>query len=103
MGNATREKRRERKSITESSTFEPLSANFFHPDQGPLREVAVVYWFSLESHPVIMDANIKYVLPSFSMAGASTRLPPSSFHEKTSVVGLVKSSESATIRRPYFR
>ena len=50
-----------------------------------------------------MDANMKYVLPSFSMAGDSTRLPPSNFHEKTSVVGLVKSSERATMRRPYLR
>ncbi len=61
-------------------TFDPLSANFFHPDQPELREVEVVYWFSLASHPVIMDANMKFVLPSFTMAGASTRDPPSSFH-----------------------
>jgi hypothetical protein len=61
-------------------TLDPLSANFFHADQPELREVDVVYWFSFASHPVIMDANMKYVFPSLTMAGASTREPPSSFH-----------------------
>lgn len=40
-------------------TFEPLSANFFQADQPDVREVEVVYWFSLASHPVIIEANIK--------------------------------------------
>lgn len=69
-------------------TFDPLSANFFHPDQPELSEVDVVYWFSLASHPVIMDANMKYVLPSLSIAGASTRFPPSNFHPYTFAVGV---------------
>ena len=59
--------------------MEPLSANFFHPDQPPLRDVDVVYWFSFESQPVIIDANMKYVFPSLRIAGASTRFPPSNF------------------------
>lgn len=84
-------------------TLEPLSANFFHPDQPPLRDVDVVYWFSLESHPVIMLVNIKYVFPSLRIAGASTRFPPSSFQLYTSVVGDVKSSDKATIRSPCLR
>jgi len=41
-----------------SLTFDPLSANFFQLDQPPLREVEVVYWFSLESQPVIIEANM---------------------------------------------
>jgi hypothetical protein len=73
---------------TSERTFDPLSANFFHPDQPELNDVEVVYWFSLASHPVIMDANMKYVLPSLIIAGASTRLPPSSFHPKTLPVGV---------------
>ena len=63
----------------------------------------MVYWFSLASHPVIMDANMKYVLPSLTIAGASTRFPPSSFHPYTLVVGVKKSSERATMRSPYSR
>src|SRR4051812_31008368 len=84
-------------------TFDPLSANFFHEDHPELSDVDVVYWFSLASQPVIIDANMKYVFPNLTIAGASTRFPPSSFHEYTSVVGLVKSSDKATIRRPCLR
>lgn len=68
--------------------MDPLSANFFHAAQPELSDVDVVYWLSFASQPVIMDANMKYVLPSLIIAGASTRFPPSSFHEYTSVVGL---------------
>lgn len=84
-------------------TFDPASANFLHGDHPERSEVDVVYWFSFASQPVIMDANMKYVLPSLTIAGASTRFPPSSRQLYTSVVGLVKSSERATMRRPCLR
>jgi hypothetical protein len=37
-------------------TLDPESANFLHGDHGPRKFVAVVYWLSLESQPVIMLA-----------------------------------------------